>query len=213
MDPAVTTGIFTIAGGVATYGLTRISQLSDGRSAERQKANDLLVQIVRGIGTLQIEKASFAERRSSWRPNFLAAGAALLHVVAGHLEGNWIRGAARGVDGMAAWDSAEGARFIDRFQPATLEVATALVQLSLMSPGLQNAAAQVNDGLGAVMNARKKSDAAAAERQMNEAIASLRAAVTEFTARKRWRRRRRLPALPGTSGDAGRPELPGRREP
>lgn len=172
MDPAVTTGIFTIAGGVVTYGVTRISQLSDSRRAERQKASDLLVQVVRGIGALQIEKAAFAERRNSWRPNVLAAGAALLHLAAGRLEGNWIRGAARGIDGMAVWDSAEGARFTDRFQPAVLEVSTALVQFSLVSPGLQVAATEVNEALGAGMRARKKPDAAAAEKRMNRAIAS-----------------------------------------
>jgi hypothetical protein len=192
MDPAVTTGIFTIAGGVVTYGLTTISQRSDSHRAERQRANDLLIQVVRGIGTLQIERAVFAERRNSWRPNFLAAGAVLMHLAAGHFEGNWIRGAANGIDGIAAWDSAEGARFTDRFQPAVLEVSTALVQLSLMSSGLQKSAAQVNQALGAAMKARKKPDADAADKQMTEAIASLRASVTELTARKRWRPRRRL---------------------
>jgi hypothetical protein len=66
-----------------------------------------------------------------------------------------------------------------------------------MSPGLQIAATQFNEALGAVMKAVKKADAAAAEKQMNQAVASLRAAVTEFTACKRWRRRRRQPAQPG----------------
>jgi hypothetical protein len=140
---------------------------------------------VRGIGGIQIEKAVFTERRDSWRPNLLAVGAAILHLAAGRFEGNWIRGAARGVDSMAAWDSAEGARFTDRFQPAVIEVSTALVQLSLMSPGLQRAAGQVYDPLAAVMKARRKPDAAAAAEQLTEAVAVLRGSVTEFTARKR----------------------------
>ena len=188
MDPAVTTGIFTIAGVVVTYGLTRSAQLADSRDADRQKAGDLLTQVVKGIGSLQIEKAVFAERRSSWRPNFLATGAALLHVAAGRLEGNWLRGAARGIDGMAAWDAAEGARFTDRFQLAALEVGAALVQLSLMSPRLQEAASQVNDALSAALTARKKPEVNAAEQQMGEAMVELRAAVTEFSTRKWWRR-------------------------
>ena len=201
MDPAVTTGIFTIAGGVVTYGLTRITQRSDSRRAERQRASDLFMQVVRGIGALQIERAVYAERRDSVRPNFLAVGAALLHLAAGHFEGNWIRGAAHGIEGMTSWDSAEGARFTDRFQPAVLEVSTALVQLSLMAPGLQDAATKVNDAVAVLLNARKKPAVAVAEKQMNEAIASLRAAVTELTARKRWRRRQPS-AQPASSSTA-----------
>jgi hypothetical protein len=184
MDPAVSTGIFTIAGGIVTYGLTRISQR---RRAERQRANDLLTQVVRSIGSIQIEKAAFAELRSSWRPN-------------------WLRGAARGSDAMTLSYSGEEALFADRFQPAVLEVTTALVQRSLMSPGLQNAAGQVGKVLGAVVGAGNKPDAAAGEKQVNEGIASFGAAVIELSARKRWRRSRRPAQSASSSTALARPQ-------
>ena len=46
------------------------------------------MQVVRGIGALQIEMVVFSKRRNLWRPNFDAVGAALLHLAAGRMEGN-----------------------------------------------------------------------------------------------------------------------------
>jgi hypothetical protein len=70
------------------------------------------------------DRAKFRERRDSRRPNFLAISA-LLHTVAAR------RGTRR------------EARFVERFQAAVAEIGQALVQLSLMSDGLQVAAAEV----------------------------------------------------------------------
>jgi len=95
---------------------------------------------------------------------------------------------------MASWDSAERARFTDRVQPAVIEANTALVQLSLMSPELQEAATRVNEALAATGNARKPRDAKAADKQLGEAIAGLRAAVVEYTSRRRRHGSRPLPA-------------------
>ncbi|HET9081347.1 MAG TPA: hypothetical protein VFO01_12640 [Trebonia sp.] len=96
---------------------------------------------------------------------------------------------------MTSWDAAEGARFTDRVQPAVIEANTALVQLSLMSPGLQQAATRVSEAPAATGNARKPRDVKAAGKQPGDAIAGLRAAVVEYTSRKpRHWRRRPLPA-------------------
>ena len=184
MDPVVTTGIFSVvgtAGGIVLgYGLNMLSQRSADRRAGRQKAQDLFAQVVKAIGVMEVEKASFRERRDSWRANLLAIGSTLLEVLAARASGNWLRGAAAGTGTLLVWDSAEGARFIDRYQAAAGEIGPALVQPSLMSPGLEAAAASVSDALAAAAAARKPRDREAAGKQVADAIRELRAEVTAF---------------------------------
>lgn len=79
-------------------------------------------------------------------------------------------------------------------QPAAIEANTALVQLSLMSPGLQQAATRVSEALAATGNARKPRDIKAADKQLGEAIAGLRTAVVEYNSRRRWQPRRKSAA-------------------
>ena len=87
-----------------------------------------------------------------------------------------------------AWDSAEGARFADRFLAARSEIGPARVQLSLMSDSLQSAAAEVSSAAAAVMKARKQGDVNAADERLQNAIADLRGAVRGFAARRWWQR-------------------------
>ena len=148
MDPAVTTGIFTAAtaagGTLLGYALSTFSQRSANRSAARQQAQDLFVQAAKAIVALEAEITAFRERRDSRRANFLAGGTAILHALAGRAEGNWVKGAASGISALVAWDAAEGARFTERYQVARAEASAALIQLSLMSPALQEAAGNVS---------------------------------------------------------------------
>jgi len=188
MSDAIITGIFTIAGIIVGSALAAVGGWIAGRHAEQARAGDLFARVVMAIGALEIEKASFRERRDSWRPNFLAIGGALLHTFAAHTEGNWIKGAATGVGSLRAWDSAEGERLIDRVQAAVAEIGPALVQLSLMSDGLQSAASGVSDALGTVLQARKPGDSKAAGEQLQKAIAGLRGAVRAFGGRRWWQR-------------------------
>lgn len=192
MDPAVITGIFSLSGTALGaglgYGLTTLTQRSAARRAARQKAQDLFAQVVRAIGTVEMEKAAFRERRDSWRPNALAAGGVLLELLAARAAGNWASGAAGGVSRMIEWDSAEGARFIDRYQAAMAQITPALVQLSLMSPGLQAAAAKAGDAIGAAAVARKPRDRETAGKQVTAAVGELRGEVAAFAGRKEQRR-------------------------
>jgi hypothetical protein len=178
MSGDIITGIFTIAGIIVGSAL----------AAERSKARDLFTQVVKAISAMEVEKASFKERRDSLRPNLLKLGGAALTTYAAYLEGNWVKGAATSVRDLMAWDSAEGARFVDRFQAAATEIGPALVQLSLMSDGLQSAASPVGDAVGAVMKARKPADAKAADEQLQKTIAGLRRAVHAFGTRRWWQR-------------------------
>ena len=70
-----------------------------------------------------------------------------------------------------------GSRFTDRFQAAAREISTALIELSLVSPVLQDAARQVNDALAAIMKAGKQPDADAADKQTTKAKAHSRQGV------------------------------------
>lgn len=88
------------------------------RRADRERARDLLSQIVSASAALETEKAAFRERRDSWRANALATGQALMELAAAHEDGNWLRGAASGVASLREWDAAEGARFVERMQAA-----------------------------------------------------------------------------------------------
>jgi hypothetical protein len=196
MGLAIVTGIFTILGGLAGAALTAIQQRAAGRRADRAKAQDLFVQVTRAITTLETEKAVFRHRRDGWRPNLLATATAAMHIIAGHTEGNWLKGAAAGTDSLVAWDSAEGARFTDRYQAARGELTNALVQLSLMSPALQQAAGQVSDAIAATEQARKAREVKATGEQVRKAIAALRSAVTAHASRK-WRQHERAtPPVP-----------------
>ncbi|HWG24095.1 hypothetical protein [Actinospica sp.] len=141
---------------------------------------------------METERALFRHRRDSWKANFLAGGQALLHVIAAHVSsGNWVSGAATGIDALAAWDANEGARFTDRYTAASIQASAALVQLSLMSDRLQQAAGEVTDTLFAYQQARKSRQAQLAEKQLMEAIRALRTAVRGYRARRRRFRRGR----------------------
>jgi len=188
MSGNIITGVFAIAGIIVGYALTALGRLAADRRAERAKARDLFTVVVKAITAMEIEKASFRERRDSFRANFLAVGGAVLTTFAAHSEGNWIKGAATSIGDLMAWDSAEGARFVDRFQAAAAEIGPALVQLSLMSEGLQAAASPVGDAVGAVMKARRPRDVKAADEQLQKTIAGLRRAVNAFGTRRWWQR-------------------------
>jgi hypothetical protein len=108
MDAAVTTGIFTIAGIVVTYTWNWAKDRAAGRSADRQKATDLLTQLARAIGTIAAEKAVFRERSGSWRPRLIATGSVLLQIGAAYAEGNAVKGMASGLANMSSWDATEG---------------------------------------------------------------------------------------------------------
>jgi len=188
MSGNIITGVFTIAGIIVGSALAALGKLGADRRAERAKARDLFTVVVKAITAMEVEKASFRERRDSFRANFLAIGGAVLTTFAAHSEGNWIKGAATSIGDLMAWDSAEGARFIDRFQVAAAEIGPALVQLSLMSEDLQAAASPVGDAVGAVMKARRPRDVKAADEELQKMIAVLRRAVHAFSTRRWWQR-------------------------
>ena len=130
---------------------------------------------------------------------------------AAQAEGNWLRGAASGVSALRTWDLAEPARFHDRFAAAASEINPALMQLSLMSPELQQAATRVTKALTAVMKARKPSEIEAAGDGLAEAVGGVRRAVEAFITRRWWRKkaRRRPPtAALGRASDCVTPPRP-----
>jgi hypothetical protein len=192
MESAIVTGAFTIAAVIVTWVLATAQRRADARGTERAKAEALFIQISTAIGVMETERALFRHRRDSWKANFLAGGQALLHVIAAHVSsGNWVSGAATGIDALAAWDANEGARFTDRYTAASIQASAALVQLSLMSDRLQQAAGEVTDTLFAYQQARKSRQAQLAEKQLMEAIRALRTAVRGYRARRRRFRRGR----------------------
>jgi len=74
---------------------------------------------------------------------------------------------------------------------ARTDASAALIQLSLMSPALQEAVGDVSDALAIVGTTTSKRDAEIADRQLNQSIARLRAAVAAYKRRKWWRRGKR----------------------
>jgi hypothetical protein len=211
MDSAVTTGIFTAAtaagGTLLGYGLSTLNQRSASRSAIRQQAQALFVQAARAIVTIQGEIGVFKARRDSRRANLLAAGTAILHAIAGRAEGNLAKGAAAGVGALVAWDAGESARFTGRYQLARTEASAALIQLSLLSPALQEAVGDVSDALAVIGTTRNKQDAETAERQLNQGIARLRTAVAAHGHRKWWwqRGKRSRPSIEAIAPATGQP--------
>lgn len=199
MDATVVTGIFStvsiVVGAALAYVFNALGQRSASREAERKRAQDLFGVVARGVGGLLAEKASFTVRRDSLHANLIALGVVFMRLMAGHAAGNWVEGAANGIEGMSVWDATEGARFIDRYLTARTEVGGALVQLSLMSPALQAAASDVHDAINAVGEARKKPATEAAAKQLNAALGGLRRAVTEFSEPKRRQRKRSAKAI------------------
>jgi hypothetical protein len=189
MTSDIVTGIFTLAGVALGALLNMLLQRAAARDAARAKAADLFSQIVRCLGVMEVERDMFRVRRSSWRPNLVATGTAVLHVFAARAAGNWLTGAASGVRELTAWDADEGARFAERYQASASEVITALVQLSLMSDELQAAAGKLGDAMTAAMTAKPR-EAEDANAALREATAGLRSAVRGYTARKPRRRRR-----------------------
>lgn len=187
MSDAIITDILTIAEIMVGFVLTAIGSWISARRAAQVRVRDLFAQVVKAVGALEVEKASFRERRDSWRPNFLAVGSAVMHLLAACAEGNWVRGAVAGVGDLKAWDSAEGERFIDRFQAAAGR-GWASPGADLADVGrLQVASTEVGDAIGALMKARKACDVEAAAEQLHKPIAGLRGAVRAFGARKWWR--------------------------
>jgi hypothetical protein len=178
--------------------INAVSQSAGARRAEqqaqRERARDLLSQIVNAAAALETEKAVFRDRRNSWRANSLAAGQALLDVVAAWVDGNWVRGASASARSLREWDAAEGARFMERVQAAAAQVNPALVSLSLLSPQLEVPCTRVADALAAAGGARGRKNTQSTSEALASAISELRAAVYTFTAPRppsRWRLRRR----------------------
>ena len=191
----VTTDVITLLGGAAagsaiTQAVTIRVQAIAARRAAQAQARDLLSQIVSASATMESEKAVFRERRDSWRPNALAAGQALVEFAAAYQDGNWVRGIAAGIRGLREWDATEGARFVERMQAAASQVNPALVSLSLLSPQLNAPCSRVVDALAEAVNAQGRKNAAKAEQDLIEAMAELRAAVSDFMTNTKRRRLR-----------------------
>ena len=185
MDPATTTGIFTLAGALGGTLIgsvtTVLVQWSGSRRAARTQAAGLLATITNSATAVQTELAMYRERRDSRRASGLALGQVLLEMTAARAEGNWLRGAASGVRELRTWDLAEAARFHERFATAASDMNPALVHLSLLSPDLQQAAAGVTKALTAVIKARKPDQIDAAGNALAEAIGAVRRAVEAFS--------------------------------
>jgi len=147
--------------------------------------------VTQGAAAVQTELAMYRARRDSRRANGLALGQVLFELVAAQAEGNWLQGAASGVSALRTWDLAEAARFHDRFAAAASEMIPALVQLSLISPDLQQAAVRVNRALTRVTQARKSGEIDAAGDALAAAVSDVRQAVKAFIARRWWRRKPR----------------------
>lgn len=183
--------------------INAVSQSAGARRAEqqgqRERARDLLGQIVNASAALEAEKAVFRDRRDSWRANSLAAGQALLDVVAAWADGNWVRGASASARSLREWDAVEGARFMERVQAAAAQVNPALVSLSLLSPQLEASCTRVADALAAAGRARGRKNTQSTSEALAVAISELRAAVYAFTAPeppRRWRLRGRRAVKP-----------------
>jgi hypothetical protein len=173
MELVIVAGIFTILGGAATAVLAAVFQRFADRRADRAKAADLFTQAARGITAMEAELALFRHRRDGWRPNLIALGNVFVQFVAGKItSGSWLGGAAPGLRGMTEWDAAEGGRFTDRFLVARAEAVSALIQLSLMSDGLQKAATEVTGALDALGAARKPRDREAGRRGIRRTAGS-----------------------------------------
>jgi hypothetical protein len=195
------------AGSVITAATQAMADRRAGRRADRDRARDLLTQVVTAAAALETERAVFRERRYSWRASFTAAGQAALEMAAAARDGNWLRGAAVGVAGVREWDASEGARFTERFQASGALISPALVQLSLMSPVIGEAAARVGEALAAGSHAGRQAEVKAASQALTDGVASLRDAVLEFAAppRRTWRRRQGALPKSSTSGVANTP--------
>ena len=212
MDSTVTTGIFTAAtaggGALLGFALSTIGQRSASRSAARQQAQALFVQAAKAIVTIQAEIGAFRTRRDSRRANLLAAGTAVVQALAGHAEGNWAKGVASGMSTLVAWDAAEAGRFSERYELARTDASVALIQLSLMSPALQEAVGDVSDALAVVGTTKSKRDTEMADRQLNQSISRLRAAVAAYRRRKWWRwGKRARPSIETAARTTGQPSV------
>jgi hypothetical protein len=191
MDAAVATGLFTLIG-VALGGIiTAANQRSASHRADRAQAADLLARVTQAATNVETELAMYRQRRDSKRANGLALGQVLLELGAARAEGNWLRGAASGVSALRTWDLAEAATFHERFAAAASEMNPALVQLSLISPELQQAVTRVTKALTAVIKARKPGEIEAAGDELAVAVGGTRRAVEALIARRWWKRRRK----------------------
>lgn len=203
MGIAIVSGLIGIAGILIGLIWSSVQQRAAARAADRDRAVGLFTSAARGITLMEAELALFRHRRDGRRPNFIALGNVALQVLAARAAGNWASGAASGLSGMTAWDASEGSRFTDRYLAAKAEAMGALVQLSLMSDGLQRAAGEVSDAIDAIGSVRKARDREAAGKRLAEASAGLRAAVRDYCAdRPRKRGKGRPPALPARQVDA-----------
>lgn len=190
-DVAALLGTATVASAI-TGVAKAVADRQAGRRADQGRARDLLVQVVTAAAALETERAVFRDRRYSWRASVINAGLAALKMAAAAKDGNWLHGASAGIAGMREWDASEEARFIERLQAAGAQITPALVQLSLLSPAIGEAAGQVGDALAEGSHARRRAEVRAASQSLLDAVASLRGAVLTFTAppRRRWHRRR-----------------------
>jgi len=199
VSTAVTTGIFTLAGslGGTTVGVGSTAflqraanrradraQAAERRRADHAQAKDLFVKVAKAAASIQAEIAAYRLRRDSKRARGLAGSWALLELGAAHTAGNWLRGCADGVRELRSWDMGESARFFDRFAVPAAEISAALMYLSLMSLGLQQAAIRVTEALDEVWKAKKPGDITAAGDGLAQAVGGLRRAVDTFTAQE-----------------------------
>lgn len=192
MDSSVILGaVVGLAGSVLGSLTTVLVQRSARRQAERVEAGRLLAQVQRGVDAWRLEIVTFVFRRRSRRANARATGQAVLEVLAGGADGNWLRGMATAVRDMRGWDSAEADRFQVRLDATYAEINPGLVLLSLFEPPIQRAAAQLSDALRAYGGAETPGDRQAASGRVDEGIDELSASVRAFVARRWWRRRPR----------------------
>lgn len=175
MGIAIVSGLIGIAGILIGLVWSLVLQRSAARAADRARAADLFTQAARAITAMETELELFRHRRLGRHAVFIAVGNVAMQALAGKFtSGNWVSGAASGLKGMTAWDSAEGGRFTDRYFAARSDAVTALVQLSLMSDGLQKTAGEVHDALSSLGDVRKQRDREAAAKPIGDACGALR---------------------------------------
>lgn len=182
MTTTIVGGVIGVAGVILGAALTWLQQTLAARAAAKVVAAALFTQVVKAITLMETEQALFRHRRTSKHANFIALANVAVKGLAGRASGRGLAGFADGLGDMTAWDAAEGARFSDRYVAARAEVTTAIVQLSLMSDGLQKACADLSDALGVKTDADgKRGDGAEkADAEVQKALGRLRAAVAGY---------------------------------
>lgn len=183
MTTTIVGGVIGVLGVVLGVALTWAQQRFAAKSAARGVAASLFTQVVKAIALMETERALFWHRRESRHANFIALGNVAMQALAAKTSsGNWASGFASGLGGMTAWDANEGARFTDRYFAARAEATAALVQLSLMSEGLQQACGNLGKALDAraIADGQRRTRGQKADDGVEKAVSQLRSAVCDY---------------------------------